>query len=46
MKLQMNEYNYNHSCEEGSKAKSRNFTFKNILERLHFQHNIVLHNHS
>jgi hypothetical protein len=42
----MNEYNHKHSYEEGSKVKSRNVTFKNILERLLFQHNIILHHHS
>jgi len=42
----MNEYNHNHSCKEENKAKSRNVTFKNILDSLHFQRNIVLHHHS
>jgi hypothetical protein len=45
--LQMNEYIHNHSCEEGCIAKSRNVIFKkNILDRLHFQNNIILHYHS
>jgi hypothetical protein len=39
----MNECKHNYFCEEGNKAKSEKVKFKNTLDRLHFQHKILLH---